>query len=254
MLSLFRPRLVAVTLRATRLSSSMSSSSSSPSPLLLPSHIALIINRTLDKHHRSTYHLLERERVHYRASGSKLAPSIVHLLVLIEKLESDHLHHVKLEPYHNVHKRKNSVNYIEPLIFHAILSLYLLQSGASLLNPVGNAGAFPRDIALIQHDQLRSIVDQYNGARPKNQIVASDALTLSNMPVSADSRCSEHVANLSIAISLILQIFPNYSLANDIVPWIQTIAAPSVTQSCHALSNMTDIPPFSSWISLLEPR
>ena len=191
---------------------------------------ALITRRTLDKHHQSVYHLLNKQRTKYNSKKSTVYPTLDHLLICIRKLQEGRLDHIQLVEKFRIHDKKRLNNFIEPLIFHSILSLYFISTSA-----------FPDSIINIQDAHLSSIMEQVGVQDHPSYALLSEVASHFDFEVLPHNERA--VANLMASVNLIETIFPNYTLSKDIIPWMKTIASPNVTESCKSLTSLLQIPP-----------
>ncbi|CAH2350496.1 hypothetical protein CLIB1423_01S11430 [[Candida] railenensis] len=191
---------------------------------------ASITRRTLDKHHQSVYHLLNKQRTKYNSKKSTVYPTLDHLLICIKKLQEGRLDHVQLVKKFHIHDKKRLNNFIEPLIFHSILSLYFISTST-----------FPNSIIDIQDGHLSSIMEQAGvQGSPSSESLSEVASHFDFEVLPHNERA---IANLMASVNLIETIFPNYTLSKDIIPWMKTIASPNVTESCNSLTSLLHIPP-----------
>ncbi|KAG2731620.1 hypothetical protein G9P44_005207 [Scheffersomyces stipitis] len=195
-------------------------------------------HKALDKVHRAFFKSLQREQTKYGKEHIVIEPSIRHLLVLLqnEKFESNHTSQLQSKLPLQLKTRR----LLEPVVFHIILSLYYISKKPSL------DSKYIQSQSQAQCHYLSQIITRIDKKYKKilENIDCRDALYLVEN-FGNEITESETSESLKMALSCFNRLSNSkYNVENDLLPWIRSLIAPSITSSCSSLSNLTDIPPF----------
>lgn len=219
-----------------------------------------IFDRTMDKPHRSFFRSLEREKLLYKKRYVVIEPSIKYLLVKLQKEREGKMHEMKISD--QVLPNPFKMQYLlEPIVYHSTLSLlYILDSGDLHSKYLQSQHA-------IQVEHLTKILNKLVNSKFKNlnfeQIISQleqeerillDVMVSKLVTKFTDAEFSSttdnaFVESLKMAVLCFLILSKRaykqqYSIEKDLIPWIHSIMAPSVSSSCEALRNLSKIPPF----------
>lgn len=218
-----------------------------------------IFDRTMDKPHRSFYRSLDRERILYKKKYVVIEPSIKYLLVKLQKEREGKIHEMQLsgQVLPNPFKMQNL---LEPIIYHTTLSLlYILDDRcldstylqSQYANQVEHLTIILKKIVtskttILNYEQIKSQIEEQSGILL--EVMASKVISKFAGTDIPDNTNSVFIKPLQMALLCFLALSKRaykqqYSIERDLVPWMHSIMAPSVSVSCESLRSLSKIPP-----------
>ncbi|KAK6459778.1 uncharacterized protein RJT20DRAFT_125153 [Scheffersomyces xylosifermentans] len=220
---------------------------SGTSQLKNPVFDSFIQQKSLDRVHRTLYKSLERERNKYNKHHTTIKPSIRHLLVLLQS--EFYSTHSKNELTQHLSPQIKSNRLLEPIVFHIILSLHYITNPNVLEDTY---------IHSQTTKQVNYLTDVYNRLLPRSKDINTKSVHYSNEIVESAALLVEQFSepnqdlkatkSLHLSIACFNELSKKFKskplLEEDLIKWIRSLIATSVTSSCDALTNLTDIPAF----------
>lgn len=228
-----------------------------------------LLKRTADRLHRALYRRLERQETHYGLLGAVLRPSIALLLVQL-RLESEKapLNVSYLVNQHTT--RNNHTMLLETAVFHVLRALNnegdsLGSSEEPILALLLKLYSYARP-SVIQNDpkrnrsqesesppsfdQIRLFTEESTGLNVSDETALLRTAFGPNLNAEALGLLEKTVMAFLLVSKTAFLL--SYATEKDLIPWIRSISASSVTSSCAALTNATNIPAFVSSDILLR--
>lgn len=225
--------------------------------------------RTRERGQRLFYHDTIRSSSRYNSSKIVIQPTIRHLLVKL--LDKNH-HSVNLA--NGLKSDLRPEDTLEPLMFHILLVLQTLSSGLTESSQLKEQLQHIQQAINVRQFPQHDLIEKEVQAQVNDDIECLLNLTGTPIPPLEDEIVTvlrECVVSFAIVSRLItihripskqrkrllnqgLPISPQYSVRNDLIPWILSLSATSISKSCEAITNLTNIPPFvTSNILLRSP-
>lgn len=223
-------------------------------------HDLKILDRTLDKPHRSFYRSLDRERVLYKKNHVVIEPSIRHLLVQLQKESEGKIHEMRSSDQIIPNPFKIQ-NLLEPIVFHIILSLHLIIDSShlnakyihnQLQNQKKQLTTILRKLTtskttIYSYGDIKSGIEHDLGIQ-LDEISSRFVLQFTNPGdlIRTENDFSE-ILEMSLLCFLIISkkaYKQQYSIDDDLISWILSIMTSGVSRSCESLKNLANIPPF----------
>ena len=201
-----------------------------------------------------SYRSLDRERLLYKKKYVVIEPSIKYLLVKLQKEREGKIHEMQVsgQVLPNPFKMQNL---LEPIIYHTTLSLlYILDDRcldskylqSQYANQVEHLTIILNKIVTskttkLNYEQIRSQIEEQSGILLElmtSEVISKFAGT--DIPYNTNS---VFIKPLQMALLCFLALSrraykQQYSIERDLVPWMHSIMAPSVSVSCKCLRSL----------------
>lgn len=221
--------------------------------------------RTRERGQRLFYHDTVRSNTRYNSSKIVIQPTIRHLIVRLRGGDNSQL--ITLGSSLKDGLRPQDV--LEPIVFHIMLTLEDLKSSTTY------SAQMKEQLQQMQQTIDSRFINAKEASSLEREVDVEMFLRDAGAPVLprdnelVDSLRQCLISFLAISKSLSLQRYPSkqrkrllqegmvkpkYTVKDDLVPWILSLSATSVSKSCEVITNVSNIPAFvTSNILLRSP-
>lgn len=211
----------------------------------------LVYRRLADKSHRSLYASLEKEASRRRTNKNvlELRPTISHFLVWLHQKQKGELAAVTL-PEDGLPTFYREFNVLETLLFHILTCLHSAPEDVTWLHKQQEHLSFLQGLFSGAFPESKKL--KYWTGKPSFVVTRKDLESfVSNFRSVADDLGSNNpefsviqMSILSQAMQCIALACPSVLGAQNLLPWLRSLSAPTILRACAELSELSDIPAF----------